>query len=290
MFNQFIIMYLFLGGCGSGILLIASLRSLMFHACPDRSKRETEVFRRWRNQCYVVGLIVTAVGAVCLLADLGRPERFLLLFFRPNSTYLTFGTFVLSALVATGLFLCASNILFVSWVKLWMRKVAEALCAVFSVAVMTYTGLFLQGLYAVAFWDTWFTPCLFVCSALSMGLSACFIIGALLRDSWLLQTDARGMRVAHIVIVACEAASLAGFLFAAGTGRVAAQESLGLLLSDPLLAWFAFGVLGCGLVLPIAVEGVLLGRRLERPLPLADALCIFGGFALRFCIVSAGLH
>lgn len=290
MFGSFIIVYLFLGGCGSGMLLVSSVWSLLFHHRSERTRRETAAFRAFRNRCFVVGLVVVAIGAICLLADLGRPDRFLLLFLRPNATYLTFGTFVLAGLMVVGVFLSFADCLYVPWVTSRMKVIAEVLCAFFSVAVMAYTGLFLQGLYAVAFWDTWLVPVLFVLSAASMGMSGCLLAGTLLRDSWLIEDDFEHVHRIHLVILVAEALALAALLLVSLGGRGEAPASASMLLSGSLLPWFAFGVLVCGLAVPIASEAAIACSRRIRPLPLADALCIFGGFALRFCIVSAGLH
>lgn len=289
-FGELVIMYLFLGGCGAGMLLVASLWSLLFHRGADRTRRESDVFRTFRNRCFVAGTVVAAVGAACLLADLGKPERFLLLFFRPNQTYLTFGTFVLAAMVALGAFLSMGNCLYVPWIRSKAKQVAEVLCAIFAVAVMAYTGLFLRALEAVAFWDTWWTPVLFVMSAVSMGISACLIIGSSLRDAWVIGRYALTAHRVHLGVLLLEALALGAFMVAAATGRGQAPESLSLMLADPLVWWFAFGVVACGLVLPFAGDALALLRRGAPAFPLADVLCLFGGFALRFCIVSAGLH
>ena len=290
MFGELVIMYLFLGGCGAGMLLVSSLWSFVFHGCMSRTRRESDAFKAFRNRCFVVGTVVAAVGAACLLADLGKPERFILLFFRPNQTYLTFGTFVLTILVGLGLFLSVANCLYVPWVKARLKAVAEVACSISAVAVMAYTGLFLQGLKAVAFWDTWLIPALFVLSAISMGISACLIAGSLIRDSWLMGRYVLLLHKAHLVVVVAEAVVLVAFLVIAATGRGAAPESLTLMLSDPLVWWFGLGVVLCGLVVPCVGSASTLVRRGSSTFPLADVLCLFGGFALRLCIVSAGLH
>lgn len=290
MFGPLVIMYLFLGGCGAGMLLVSSLGSLIYHGRTDRTYRESSAFRGLRNRCLVVGSVVICLGAICLLADLGRPDRFVLLFFRPNGTYLTFGTFVLAALAAVALFLSAANCFCFPRISVRAERATEVVCALLSLAVMTYTGLFLRGLDAVAFWDTWLVPVLFVLSAISMGISACLLTSSFMRDTWLLGSDIGRMHGVHVLVLILEAMALAAFLLSAAFGRGEAPASLALLFHDPLASWFAAGVVLCGLVVPAACEAVSFFLRVEKPLPLVDALCIFGGFALRLCIVSAGLH
>ena len=82
MFGPFVVLYLFLGGCSAGVLLVSSLWSFAFHLNADRTRPETDVFRALRNRSFAVGFVVACLAALCLLADLGRPERFVLLFLR----------------------------------------------------------------------------------------------------------------------------------------------------------------------------------------------------------------
>lgn len=289
-FGQFVIAYLFLGGLGSGMLLTASLWSLLFHARADRTRRESEAFRLFRDRCVLAGLAFAAVGALCLLADLGRPELFILLFLRPHAAWLTFGSFALAGLLAAAAFLAVANYCRLSWVTTRVKAAAELVCVVFSLAVMAYTGFFLRGLDAVAFWDTWLLPALFMLSSASMGISACLMVGALLRDFWMLRSSAPALHRVHLAVLVLEAVALAAFLALAANGRGAAPESFMLLFSEPLLPWFALGLLGCGIVLPLASEAALVLRGAFAAAPLADLLCICGGLALRVCVVAAGLH
>ena len=86
MFGAFVIVYLFLGGLGSGMLLLSSASSLAFHRSLNRSELETRAFDAWRNRCFVWGFVVLTCGALCLMLDLGRPERFVMLFLRPSAS------------------------------------------------------------------------------------------------------------------------------------------------------------------------------------------------------------
>ena len=70
-----------------------------------------------------------------------------------------------------------------------------------------------------------------------------------------------------------------------------ARESLAILF-DPsgLGPWFVVGLVGLGLLVPLAVEVfVTVTKRLVRALPV-DLLCIAGGLVLRFCVVWSGMH
>ena len=106
MFSAFVIVYLFLGGFGSGLLLIAAFASLVFHCALDCNEIEVAAFDEWRNRCFLWGFVIILCGALCLLLDLGKPERFVMLFVRPSSvSVLAYGTMFLTALIACSGFL-----------------------------------------------------------------------------------------------------------------------------------------------------------------------------------------
>ena len=73
MFSAFVIVYLFLGGFGSGLLLISAFSSLVFHCALDRNEIEVAAFDEWRNDV-----------PYCAYRMLGIP-RFCELYCRPHA-------------------------------------------------------------------------------------------------------------------------------------------------------------------------------------------------------------
>lgn len=288
--GSFIVMYLFLGGLGSGVLLVASAGSLGFHALSNRTKRESVAFRTLCGRCYAVGFVVACLGALCLLCDLGRPDRFVLLFARPTATWLTFGTLSLSALIAVAGFLCIAGPLRAVNVALHTRRAAEVLCATASVLVMAYTGMFLQQIKAVAFWNGMLMPALFIASAISMGLALCAVIAAATKGAQELRSLSARFHEMHAFVLVVEACVLLAFFVSALEGRGTSPASVMLLLAEPLNAWFVGGVLALGLAVPLVSEIVQRATGHVAKFPASDVLCIFGGFCLRYCLVAAGLH
>lgn len=156
MFSAFVIVYLFLGGFGSGLLLIAAFASLVFHCALDCNEIEVAAFDEWRNRCFLWGFVIVSCGALCLLLDLGKPERFVMLFVRPSSvSVLAYGTMFLTALIACSGFLVFTNF-FAGRVRVPIvaRRVGEIACVLLSIAVMAYTGVYLMSTQAVAFWTS----------------------------------------------------------------------------------------------------------------------------------------
>ncbi len=292
MFGAFVIVYLFLGGLGSGMLLLSSASSLAFHRSLNRSELETRAFDAWRNRCFVWGFVVLTCGALCLMLDLGRPERFVMLFLRPSaSSVLSYGAIFLAALIAVAAFLLVANYCGGRVrVPTGARKASEVACLVLSVLVMAYTGVYLMSTQAVSFWSTPLIVALFVASAVSMGLSGCNMAGSLLRDTWMLDGLTDGLHWTHVVVLAIEVGVLAWFLADAMARGGRAADSCALLFSGELEVWFFGGVVMCGLAIPFIRGVVPLTAAQIASFPVSDVLCVFGGLALRLCLVSAGLH
>lgn len=292
MFSAFVIVYLFLGGFGSGLLLISAFSSLVFHCALDRNEIEEAAFDEWRNRCFLWGFVIVLCGALCLLLDLGRPERFVMLFMRPSSvSVLAYGTMFLTALIVCSGFLVFANYIAGRMrIPIAMHRIGEVVCSLLSIAVMAYTGVYLMSTQAVAFWTSPLIVALFVASALSMGFSGCAFAGSLLRDAWMLEDANVALRWGHIIALAIEACLLASFLAGAMNRGGRAADSCMLLFSGDLEVWFLGGVVMCGLAIPLIREVAPASLRQSAAFPVSDVLCVFGGLALRLCLVSAGLH
>lgn len=284
-----VIIYLFLGGCGAGALLITSAWSLAFHRTENRAQRLTDSFRGMKLRCFQLGFALLVVSAACLVLDLGRPDRMLLLFVRPTFSTISFGSFVLLATILLGGFLIAANSFANAAVPSRMKKAAEVLCILCSFLAMVYTGVFLQSVASVALWATPLVPMLFALSSFSAGCAIVSLVMPFSVDELFMLERAGALRVAHIVVLVLEAFVLAAFVVrAVHCGR--ASDSLALLFGVQLGPWFFVGVVGLGILLPLAIELLMLvARRGTRVLPV-DLACLLGCFLLRFCLVAAGMH
>lgn len=289
MFGILVVAYLFLGGCGAGILLVTSLMSLVFYAGRRRSAETVRMFGRLRSHCLLVGTLVLLFSVLCLMGDLGRPDRILYLFARPTPSLLTFGTYILCGTLAVGGFLCATALMDVFWVSGRAKQVGEVVCALLAVCAITYTGMYLQQMKAVAFWDTPLVPALFVLSALSTAMAAILLVWPLTCATTGLVRAERSLRACHAAVMAVELAALAAYvLFALGDPVTA--RSVDLLLGDELGPWFVAGVFVCGLLAPLMLDALSFAVRRPLMAPLCSLLVLVGGFSLRYCIVLAGLH
>ena len=290
MLGTLVVLYLFLGGCGAGIMFVTAAWSIGFHRTLARTQQQTIAFEAFKACCYTAGFVMLCLAALCLLLDLGKPERAYLLFMRPTFSILSFGSFALLACLAISGFLAAVNVLYVPFVHAPARKVAEALCLVISFAMMAYTGIYVGWIEAVPLWSGWSIAALFALSSLSAGLSATFVVAAFVRDTMLLDGWLGLLHRVHLAILALEVAALGAFL-AMAIANPFTHESLRVLLdADGLGAWFVVGFAGLGLLVPLGAELlVAVTRRVARLLPI-DVLCILGGLILRFCVVWSGMH
>lgn len=290
MLGTLVVVYLFLGGCGAGIVCATSAWSLAFHRSLNRTQAQTKAFDSLKARCYAAGFVVLCVAALCLLLDLGRPEFAFRLFTQPTSSILSFGSFTLLASLLVSGFLAAANLLYLPRVHAQARKVAEALCIVAAVCLMVYTGVYVACVEAVPLWNNATIPVLFALSSMSSGLSAVFIAVPFVRDWRLLDRWVAVLHRTHLGVLVLEAAVLAAFV-AVSLLNPFAGESLAVLLSwEGFGGWFFVAVVGMGVLVPLAVEAFMaVVRRSLRLLPV-DVLCILGGLALRFCVIWSGMH
>ena len=122
MLGTLVVLYLFLGGCGAGVMFVTAAWSLAFH----RTQEQTAAFGDLKARCNGIGFVMLCLAALCLLLDLGRPELAFLLFTRPTLSILSFGSFTLLASILVSGFLAVANLMYVPFVRAGARKAAEA--------------------------------------------------------------------------------------------------------------------------------------------------------------------
>lgn len=285
MFNALTIGYLFLGGTGAGAVAVLCVlecaRALRWRALA----MPEEFFARGWPVCTVT----LATGILCLLADLGRPDRLLHLLTSPEPSAMAVGSFALAA----ALVLAAAFSAFALFDTVRLPRVAVVCLAAAGVAAAgataAYTGVLLESLASVLLWRTPFVPALFVLSSASCGIAVAFLAASFVETRhpyrgplvWLARVDGG--------IVLVEAGCLAVFLLLAfaGEGTVAAARAL--VLGE--LAPVFWGVLAvCGLAVPLVLERFLTHGNSRTQLLWIAALLLVGGFALRWCIVGAGAY
>lgn len=84
MVGSFVVLYLFLGGCGAAVVLVAAIWSLLFGRTRTRTASRPAPSRPCGRALFAAGLVLLVLGSLCLLLDLGRPERFIRCSYAPR--------------------------------------------------------------------------------------------------------------------------------------------------------------------------------------------------------------
>ena len=306
-FEILAICYLFFGGVGAGVIIVASFIDLMWVKEPFGvlavlpSAQAIEPCYRLQAFTFLTGLCAVAFGILCLMFDLGRLDRLEALFLSPSVSFLTIGAFALAGLVVLGAFLALVRFCSFPVISRSVVVVVEAMAMAFGVVVMVYTGMMLQSFGSVAFWDTPLVPVLFVLSSLSAGCAVTFIVGFAVEAD----TDIRALHIVRVLafvdlaIVVLEALCAIVFvLLALDSSRESAVLAARLLVEgDGWLAmlWWV-GFVCCGMMVPLALEVVSSQsnradcRTKMVVLALAGVFVLVGALSLRFSVADAGVH
>ncbi len=287
MYGSLVIAYLFFGGAAAGALFVISAWSITLR-CAGMSPRMAEAFHALRVRAYAIGLVLLILAMVCLLWDLERPERALLLFLRPHPTAITFGAYTLAieCLIAALLFTtyCLGR---PAWGQR-MLTVIEVICCLGALSTMTYTGVFLLQ-SAIPLWQSWSLVGLFICSSFSTGLSVVLLIDWFTQGQTLILRAAKPLQIIHLTCLALEVVFLALFIQAA-VSNADACTSLDLLTAPDMLSYALVGVIGMGIITPAVMETYSLTRTECRTIPVSDTVCLVGGLCLRYCVIACAAH
>lgn len=309
MFSALTTGYLFLGGAGAGACAVLSVlecatarvrvneRLLALSArahggVPSRTlgarialhlALPSEFFARAWPSCVVLLML----GTLCLVVDLGRPDRLPMLIVSPQMTPMAVGAFSLMVcLVCATAFSCFS--LLDTLVPTRGATLALACVGLASgVVTAAYTGVLLCSLASVLAFQTPLLPAVFALSSLSCGLAVALGCFALVEARYPHARALFSLVSADSVIIVAEMACAAAFAAWLALGERTAASAQALLVGD-LAGVFWGGVVVCGLVLPLVLERVLSQRNESFRVQLMwTAACVLvGGCALRFCVVG----
>ena len=290
-FGELIVGYLFLAGTGAGAFLVAAAACLRDAWRP--TDRTAAVVAAAQPTLALTPLVV-AVAALLLLADLGSLEGAARVLLQPPGSVMAVGAWLVVVLFATSSAVAAMGAVPRLRVPAlsWACVIAGSAAAL---GVMAYSALLLADVVAVDFWRTPWLTVLFVASSLSCG-TALVVTAAVLVPSRELDERTREAAVDALwrlggVLVWVELAALALFLASRGLSTEWARDSCALLLAGPLAPAFWGGVVGAGIVAPLALHGVRrrLGRVRSATMLASACGVLAGGLVLRWCVVAAAV-
>jgi len=266
----------FLAGTGAGLFLVSLFLGI--------------------EMAGVIGLVATALGAVALLADLGRPERFWRAISRPSTSWISRGAILVTVFLVFGALHSAPAIPLFSGLP-WTTgagfgMVTGIIAAVAGLGVMAYTGFLLADSPAIAAWQSALVPIQFVAFSLLTGTGALYLLLPFLSPSavslpvW----EAIGLTLSVLVLLMLVAYPL--ILRSSTSGAREAEREL---IKGRLGVPFLGGGIIIGLLIPIAVVAYLLLAGISvaaatAPLFLIGVLLIVGGLCFRYCLLNAGFY
>ena len=304
-FSELIVAYLFLGGCGGGGCAVCSALGLL----SDGDDVRRGLACRFRDGCgrlyarlfgagFTISLIAQVLGIVSMLADVGRPDRVLLLAASSPANYLVLGfwSLTLCGLCALALALVWTGL---APARLWAFRTLHGLALVAGLACALYTGLLLSGMPAVPLWNTPWLVAVFLLSSISCGMALLLLAGFLSRATDVFGTVLRRVANADSWVIVVEALCVAGWLLAVSAAGgadtptptdVAALASFRQVIEGAQAPWFWIGLAGFGLVVPLVLE--ILGRIAPSQIrTLVAAACVLaGGAILRYVTIAAAVQ
>ena len=259
-----IVWYFFLGGVAGGAYFTAAI------ADNFGSKRDSVVARTG----YLLSLPLVMICGLLLIADLGKPSRFLNMlgyfrFWNPMSLGAwAVGVFGLFAFVSSVLSFQSSED------KIALRRKIGLVGTLFGFFLASYTGVLL-GATAQPLWtDARLLGALFLASGASTGMAAVtllvFLAGGSAGEAWdKLQRADRLAIVFELIVLSLFVLMLSS-----------ARQALTIGSAAPL---FWGGLVVVGLLIPLALDILGHGARLVGAL--AAVLVLIGGFILRYVMV-----
>jgi formate-dependent nitrite reductase membrane component NrfD len=248
----------------------------------------------WIKSGWAAALVLLCLGVLCLLLDLGKPERVLLLFVRPTASLPSIGVYALTVLLTCAAILATITNLALPLPAYSVQTIFLPLAILSAIVVMLYTGLLFVQIGFGVLAGSLLTPLLFVISSLTCGLAALVLVNLCTGKTFSPPDMLRNIARANILLLVLEIIALAIWFNLAllPENRANLIQTFASSHTQLFLATLIF----CGLLAPIILETIICLHlfSVKRPPPpvvyLAAAACtLLGGFSLRVILIQLGL-
>ncbi len=241
------------------------------------------------SRAWIISLVILAVGILCLVADLGLPNRLLSLFLSPTLSPVSVGAWILAIALAVMLaFTIQATFENIALPRTVVMVLGFA-GIIFGLAGCIYTGVLLGFMEAVLAYQTFLLPVLFTLSSLSCGIAIVFFAYGFTESRYsYFDVMAKLVRVDSILIVLealCVVAYGAWLLSDPSTSLAASVT-----LCGPLSPSFWVGIVMVGLVIPWILERKLTQDNARLQLIWVSAGLLVGGLCVRLCIVGMSVY
>lgn len=295
-------LYLFLGGLAGGAYVTGAVADVL----SDREADRRAAHRTTARWGMVLAVAAIAIGGLLLLSHLGKPLNVLYFWLFTNlNSWMTIGVWVI--LVFTGLAAIQG---------LWMgfgeddgfgvdvgfvdrladltrpservRRAVLGVGAVIGLVLIVYTALLLSAAGAIVpLWNRTWLPLLFLASGLSIGIASA--VGITTVTVGVVDSGVQRFSIADDVVILAELGVLALLLWTLSNGSPTAVATYERLLSEGWLILWG-GVVGLGMVVPLAISGGLLVAERRYDVEASDRLrrLATAGYAAKFLAVVLG--
>lgn len=291
MFSTLIIAYLFLGGIGAGSLMILSIFELFD---TTRNKRQCAAHQSERLskdlyvRCWPLCTCSLLSGAICLLFDIGRVDRIFNLLIYPEATALSVGTYGLFFAILCAVIFTLKSMLDSFVLPLRLSQLLSVAGIVSGAVTAVYASVLMRNIIVVPFWDNILLPVLFFLSSISTGMASIFLgisFGNTRKPKFgLIKKLVRFDMTIIVLEILCLT------LYLAITYKNPATESTAqMFLTGDMYLIFWVGLVACGLVLPLILEGCISKNNNLWLIQWISLFVLIGGLILRVAIVEASL-
>jgi len=246
----------------------------------------------------VVGLLFIAVGkSAAHLAYLGRPARFLRLFLRPKTSWISRGLIAMIFLVVFGVAYLApylAPMVGMSWTAWSMTDVLGrsflGIATIAAFIVMIYDGFVLNSCRSISSWHTMLLPVMFFIYSIAGGVAMITLIKAF---------GAGGLSTDEIVtldsfLLSAMFAMVVFYIINLYSSDLTGRESLRRLMMSRTAIFFIGLALVAGLLVPLLLtvlhQAEDLGTIATLTLAVSAILELAGDLSVRHSILKAGLH
>jgi formate-dependent nitrite reductase membrane component NrfD len=278
--------YLFLGGLAAGILIFASVFTIL----GKEEKMQATV-----KKAPMVVPFALMIGLFMLFLDLKHKLWFWQLYTTVRyESPMSWGAWVLMAITPLSLIWAASYIreLFPKWdwkfsilkkAEKWVianRKLIAWPMGVLGVILGIYTGILLSAFNARPLWNTSILGPLFLVSGMSTGAATIILMS---KD----HKERKIIGRIDILLIVIELFFIIHLLMGFLAGSEVQINAANLFLGGKFTAPFFVFVVGLGLIFPAILETLEL-KGYKIPILIPALLVIFGGLIFRFLMVEAG--
>ncbi len=278
--------YLFAAGTAGGLIFMELvLRSL------EKLDETTSTWGAW------IGMAVAAFSLLVLFTHLGPGARwrFMNVFRRPRTAWLSRGAFIVTVLMILRLLVVLPTAFeALPWDE---DSIAGTILRVgvwiLAAAFMAYSGLVLSSWNSIPFWNTPLLPVLYVGYSFLGGVAALPIIALLAVGREGLETVSDTVWPLLLGLLLGNGAVLLIYVSWMSRATVSARESARRLMRGELAIPFLFGVAVLGLTVPLVLVAVASTTGMSPAswmLAVSGIMILVGSFLLRHCVIKAGVY